>query len=50
MGAAPTWAVDAVFAAWLAGIAALLSVLWKLRRWLKFDCAEIKAGYPMPDS
>jgi hypothetical protein len=31
VGAAPGWVVDAAFAVWGAGIAALATVLWRLR-------------------
>ena len=40
VGATPKWVVDGAFAAWFAGIAALLSVLWKLRRLLSSPSTE----------
>jgi hypothetical protein len=40
MESAPKWVVDGAFAAWFAGIAALLSVLWKLRRLLSSTSTE----------
>jgi hypothetical protein len=35
VGAVPRWVVDAAFAVWIAGIAALMWVLWRLRRVLR---------------
>jgi hypothetical protein len=40
IGAAPKWVVNAAFGAWFAGIAVLLSVLWKLRRLLSSSSTE----------
>ena len=44
VGAVPKWVLDAAFGVWFAGIAALLSVLWKLRRLLNPSYTETQSS------
>jgi hypothetical protein len=39
VGAAPAWAVDAAFAIWITSVAALTTVLWRLKRSLQLSIA-----------